>query len=294
MKIAIAGGTGLIGTALRASLEADGHTCLTISRTPGENTVLWDPAAGQIDASALAGVDAVVNLAGRNIASRWTDSIKEEIRESRVAGTGLLARTLAGMQPQPRVFISASATGYYGIKHEEDLTEESSAGDGFLAAVCQEWEATAEPACAAGIRTVFLRNGVVLTPDGGALEKILTPFKAGLGGPIGDGKQWMSWIAIDDVVGLIRFCLDSDAVHGPLNATAPEPVTNGEFASTLGEVMDKPSAIPTPAFALKLAFGQMAEETLLSSARVLPAKAQAAGYVFQFPALKPALEHLLS
>ncbi|MGE9292225.1 MAG: TIGR01777 family oxidoreductase [Puniceicoccales bacterium] len=294
MKVAIAGGTGLIGKALQASLKADGHSCLVLSRAPEEGQVAWDPTSGEIDWEALNGVDAVVNLAGRNIASRWSESVKREIRESRVEGTALLARTSAQLDPKPRVFINASAIGYYGVTREEELIEEASAGGGFLADVCREWEAAAEPAAAAGVRTVLLRNGVVLSPEGGALAKILTPFRAGLGGPVGDGKQWMSWIALDDVVGLIRFCIEHESICGPVNATAPAPVTNAELATTLGEVLDKPSSMPTPAFAIKLAFGQMAEETLLSSVRVLPAKAEAAGYVFRFPALKPALEHLLS
>ncbi|QYY37226.1 TIGR01777 family oxidoreductase [Ruficoccus sp. ZRK36] len=294
MKVAIAGGTGLIGKALQASLKADGHSCLVLSRSPEEGQIAWDPTSGEIDWEALNGVDAVVNLAGRNIASRWSESVKREIRESRVEGTALLARTLAQLDPKPRVFINASAIGYYGVTREEELTEEASAGGGFLAEVCREWEAAAEPAAAAGVRTVLLRNGVVLSPEGGALAKILTPFRAGLGGPVGDGKQWMSWIALDDVVGLIRFCIEHESIRGPVNVTAPAPVTNAELATTLGEVLDKPSSMPTPAFAIKLAFGQMADETLLSSVRVLPAKAEAAGYVFRFPALKPALEHLLS
>ncbi|MDP0496632.1 MAG: TIGR01777 family oxidoreductase [Verrucomicrobiota bacterium JB024] len=294
MNIAIAGGTGLIGTALRASLEADGHTCLILSRSEGENTVLWDPAKGEIDAASLAGIDAAVNLAGRNVGSRWTESVKQEIRSSRVEGTSLLATTLAGLDPKPRVLINGSAIGYYGVKREGELTEDAPSGDGFLAEVCREWEAASSPAQEGDIRTVCLRTGVVLTPEGGALEKILTPFRTGLGGPVGDGKQWMSWIALDDVVGLIRFALEQTTLSGPLNVTAPEPVTNADFAHTLGEVLSKPSSIPAPAFALKLAFGQMAEETLLSSVKALPAKALAAGYVFRFPALKPALEHLLS
>ncbi len=294
MKIAITGGTGLIGSALCQRLEKAGHACLIISRTAGAGRIVWDPAKGEVDRDALIGVDAVVNLAGKNIGQRWSDATKREIRESRVEGTTLLARTLASLETKPAVLVSGSAIGYYGSQREGELTEDAASGEGFLAEVCQEWEAATAPAEEAGIRTVHLRTGVVLSPDGGALAKLLPPFKAGIGGPIGDGKMVMSWIALDDVAGLIYHAIKTEGLSGALNATAPNPVANAEFAKALGGVLGKPSAVPTPAFALKLAFGEMAEETILSSACVLPAKAQSSGYTFAYPDLKPALEHLLT
>lgn len=294
MRILITGGTGLIGNALRVALEADGHTCLALSRTRGENHVYWNPKNGEIEAEKLHAVEAVVNLAGSNIACRWTASAKREIRESRVSATTLLCRTLASLSPRPRVLVSASAIGYYGIAPEGILHEDAPAADSFLASVCKEWEQATATATAAGIRTVLLRTGIVLTPEGGALKKMLPAFKAGGGGVLGDGKQWMSWIALDDLTALIRFSLLSESLQGPLNAVAPQAVTNADFSHTLGAVLGRPARLRIPPVMLKMMYGQMAEETLLSSARCSADKATASGFRFAFPSLEPALKHLLA
>lgn len=294
MKVAITGGTGLVGKALHASLVADGHEVLVISRSQQDGYVHWDPARGEIDTAALTGIEAVVNLAGRSVASRWTSKVKREIRESRVLGTQLIAGTMTKLRPTPGVLINASAIGFYGTQRKHDLIEESTPGNGFLADVTRDWEAATQAAEDVGIRTVHLRIGVVLSAEGGALEKLLTPFRLGLGGPVGDGRMVMSWIAIDDLVALIRFLLDNAAVYGPVNATAPEPVTNAEFTKALADVLGRPAVVPAPALALKAAFGEMAKETLLSSLRVLPRRAEEAGFSFQYPDLRGALKHLLS
>lgn len=293
MKVLIAGGTGFIGNALRISLEADRHQCLILSRNPGKNTVLWNPQEGSIESEKLVGVDAVVNLAGSNIACRWTNATKDTIRESRIASTALLCRTLATLRPVPRVLINTSAIGYYGITASEPLAEESPVGEGFLADVCKAWEAQTQPATTAGIRTVLLRIGVVLSPQGGALKKMLPAFRLGAGATLGSGRQQMSWIALDDLVGLIRFALQKDSVCGALNAVAPSVVTNAEFSHTLGATLGRPVRLKVSARMLKLIYGQMAEETLLSSVACSSQKAQRAGYRFCFPELNAALEHLL-
>jgi uncharacterized protein (TIGR01777 family) len=235
----------------------------------------------------------VVHLAGESVAGRWTQAKKKAVRESRVLGTRHLTEALAQTQARPRVFICASAIGYYGNRGDAVLTEDSPAGQGFLPEVCREWEAAGRIAAEAGIRTVNLRLGMVLSPKGGALEKMLTPFKLGLGGRMGSGQQWWSWIHVDDIVGALHHVLRGDSLTGPVNLVAPNPARNAEFTQVLASVLRRPAVFPVPAFAARLAFGEMADELLLSSARVAPAKLRASGYAFQFAELRAALEDLL-
>jgi uncharacterized protein (TIGR01777 family) len=293
MDVAITGASGLIGRALSHSLRADGHRVLRFQRggvTAGE-TIGWDPDAGRIDAPALEGVDAVVHLAGEGIGEhRWTDEQKRRIRDSRVRGTAVLAAAVASRERRPRVLVSASAIGYYGDRGSEVLTEESEPGDDYLAQVCIAWEGEAAPATEAGVRTVFTRSGIVLDSHGGALKRMLLPFKLGLGGRQGSGTQWMSWIALADEVGAIRFAIENDALSGPVNLVAPNPVTNAEFAATLGRVLQRPTFLPTPLLPLKVRFGAELVETLLMvSQRVTPGRLQTAGYEFHFESLEAAL-----
>jgi uncharacterized protein len=297
MNILVTGASGLIGTALGSSLTSSGHavTCLVRGQpTSGQKAAHWDPMAGIIDASALEGVDAVVHLAGENIAQRWTSSQKAKIRDSRVKGTQLLCETLARLSSPPKVLVSASAIGYYGDRGEQILTEDSPPGRGFLAEVCRVWEAATEPARQRGLRVVPLRFGVVLSPAGGALAKMLPPFRLGLGGMVGSGRQYMSWIALDDVVGAIQHAIVTDTLQGPTNAVAPQAVTNQEFTKTLGKALGRPTVFPLPAFAARLMFGEMADELLLASTRVRPAKLLGSGYRFRYPELEDALRHVLA
>jgi uncharacterized protein (TIGR01777 family) len=297
MKILVTGASGLIGTALVSSLTSGSHEVTRLVRRepkPGEKAARWDPMAGAIDASALEGADAVVHLAGENIAERWTAAKKARIRDSRVKGTQLLCETLARLSSPPRILVSASAIGYYGDRGEEVLSEDSPPGQGFLSEVCRAWEAATESARHHGIRVVQFRQGVVLSTAGGALAKILPPFRLGLGGILGSGRQYMSWIALDDAVGAIQHAVGTDALQGPTNVAAPRAVTNQEFTKTLGKVLGRPTAIPLPAFAARLMFGEMADELLLASARVQPAKLQASGYQFRYPELEDALRHVLA
>lgn len=296
MQIAITGASGLVGETLVAFLTTGGHGVRRLVRAgrkpPG--SVAWDPDAGTIDAAGLDGTDAVVHLAGEGIASgRWTDERKRRIRESRVKGTRLVAETLAAMPRKPRVLVSASAVGFYGARGDEGLDESSAPGTGFLADVCGEWERAADPARAAGIRVVHLRFGVVLSRKGGALAKMLTPFKMGLGGRLGSGAQWMSWISLDDAIGAVLHALANDAVAGPVNAVAPNPVTNASFTKTLGGVLGRPTILPMPAFAARLAFGEMADHLLLTGQKVLPRRLLETGYRFRHPSLEEALRHLM-
>jgi uncharacterized protein (TIGR01777 family) len=296
MNILVTGSSGLIGSALLPFLTTGGHQVTRLVRSQpraGEMAVRWDPDAGALDPKSLEGVDAVVHLAGENIAARWTAAKKRQIRDSRVKGTRLLSDTLARLETPPKVLVCASAIGYYGDRGEEVLTEESAAGSGFLAEVCRAWEGAAEPARQKGIRVVHLRFGVVLSPAGGALAKMLPPFRLGLGGPLGHGRQYMSWIAIDDAVGAIQHALNVAALQGPTNAVAPSPVTNQQFTKTLGKVLGRPTLFPMPAFAARLMFGEMADELLLASARVQPTKLLSTGYAFRYPDLEAALRHLL-
>jgi uncharacterized protein (TIGR01777 family) len=297
MNILVTGSTGLVGRALVPFLTAGGHSVIRLvrSRPMTEGVAaFWDPVAGHVDPARLEGLDGVVHLAGESIATgRWTAEKKARIRDSRVNGTRLLCESLAGLGQPPRVLVSASAIGYYGDRGDEILREESAPGAGFLADVCRAWEAATESAQQRNIRVVNLRIGMVLSSMGGALGKMLVPFRMGLGGIIGSGKQFMSWIAIDDVLGSIACALATDALRGPVNAVAPHPVRNREFTKTLGRILARPTIFPMPAFAAQLAFGEMADDLLLSSTRVEPARLSAAGYNFRYPSLEGALRHLL-
>jgi uncharacterized protein len=295
--IAVSGASGLIGTALVRELTRRGHrVSRMVRRAAGLGEISWDPAAGRLDPGDLEGLDSVVHLAGENVGTRWTAARKARIRESRVEGTRLLSETLAQVRRRPAVLVSASAVGFYGNRGNELLTEASLPGDrsrDFLASVSWEWEAAAEPARGAGIRVVHPRFGVVLSPKGGALKKLLLPFRLGLGGRIGSGSQWMSWISLDDAVGSIIHALLNETLRGPLNVTAPEPVTNRDFTRALGKVLARPTPLPVPATVLRLVLGEMARGTLLASARVLPSRLLESGYRFDQPELEGALRHVL-
>ena len=296
MHILITGSSGLIGSALVPFLATGGHqvTRLVRSQPRGQEMAMrWDPEAGILDAKSLEGVDAVVHLAGENIAERWSPEKKTRIHDSRVKGTRLLSDTLARLERSPKVLVCASAIGYYGDRGEEVLTEINPAGRGFLAEVCQAWEEAAEPARQKGIRVVSLRFGMVLSSAGGALAKMLPPFRLGLGGALGSGRQYVSWIAIDDAVGAIQHALTTETLQGPANTVAPQAVTNQEFTKVLGKVLGRPTVLPMPAFAARLMFGEMADELLLASARVEPAKLLSTGYAFRYPDLEAALRHVL-
>lgn len=297
MQVAISGSSGLIGTALAASLARDGHRVLRLRRggvTDGDE-IGWDPQGGRIDAPALEGVDAVVHLAGESIGEhRWSDEQKRHIEESRVRGTAVLAAAIASRERKPQVFVSGSAIGVYGNRGDEILTEDSEPGDDFLANVVRRWEAETQPAIDAGVRTVHLRTGIVLARSGGALARMLTPFKLGIGGRLGSGKQWMSWIALEDEVRAIRHAIESDALSGPVNATSPHPVTNLEFTKTLGDVLGRPTVLPTPLLPLKLVYGaELVESLLLFSQRVMPTRLEASGFTFAQPVLDGALRSVL-
>ena len=255
----------------------------------------WDPARGEIDVAALDGHDAAVNLAGAGLGDhRWTKDYKALVRDSRVEGTRLVARSLGLLDRPPRVLASGSAVGYYGDRGDAELTEDDGPGTGFLAGVVEDWEAATTSASEAGVRVAHLRSGIVQTPEGGALERLLLPFKAGLGGRIGSGRQWFSWISLDDEIGAIRHVLDEESLHGPVNLTAPTPVTNAEYTRTLGRVLHRPTAIPTPTVALWALLGrELVAEMLLAGQRVLPGKLTASGYGFRHPVLEPALRELL-
>lgn len=297
MKIAITGASGLVGSDLCAFLTTGGHDVLRLVRgevKQPEQEIHWKPSQGVLPAEDLEGLDAVIHLGGESIAEgRWSDAKKQRIRDSRVDSTRLLAETLAQLQNPPRTFICASAIGFYGDRGDEVLTEESAAGKGFLPEVCQQWEAACEAARDSGIRVVQARFGMILSPQGGALAKMLTPFKLGGGGVIGGGRQYWSWVSLDDVVQTLHFALMNDQVAGPINVTAPHPVTNTEFTKTLGRVLSRPTILPMPAFAARLALGEMADALILCSARVLPAALEEAGYEFLDPKLEPALRKML-
>ena len=298
MKILVSGSHGLVGKALIKSVTANGIEVSRLVRrkpTGGAREIEWHPDEGLLDAKQLEGLDAVVHLAGESIASgRWSDEKKRAIRESRVKGTQLLSKSLAQLSQPPASFISASAIGYYGNRGDELLTEESAPGNDFLASVCMEWEKSTAAAAEKGIRTVNTRFGIILDAGGGALAKMLTPFRMGIGGRVGDGKQWMSWIALDDVVGGLRFVLDHSSVSGPVNFVAPNPVTNAEFTKALGRALSRPTFFPIPKIGVELAFGEMADALLLSSQRVEPRVLKESGYRFQLPTLHDAFSHVLN
>lgn len=295
-KIAVSGATGLVGSELIKSLKLSGHSTLTLSRRKeGVGSILWDPAKGVTPSEALEGIDAVVHLAGENIAgSRWTAAVKERIRSSRVDGTRNLVKSLALLKSLPKTLVCASAIGFYGHRGEERLNEASSVGSGYLADVCKAWEAEALEAEKLGIRVVRLRIGVVLSKKGGALAKMLLPFKLGVGGIIGSGKQYWSWIGLNDLVRIISFCVENEAVSGPVNAVSPNSMTNYDFTKAVGTVLHRPTIFPMPAFAAKLALGEMADDLLLSSIRVEPSKLQSLGFQFAQPDLISCLKHELA
>lgn len=297
LRVVISGASGLLGTQLTAFLNAGGHQVdPLVRRAPraGSNEIGWNPSDGTIDNSKLENADVVVHLAGKNIAGdRWTDQVKEEIRRSRVDGTELLSETLAKLESPPRLFLSASAVGFYGSRGDELLDESSEPGTGFLAETCREWEQATQPAEQAGIRTIHLRIGAVVTARGGMLEKMLTPFKMGMGGKMGSGDQYMSWIAIEDLIGAIHHLMFQEDVSGAVNAVSPNPMTNEAFSSTLGKVLHRPTVMSMPSTMAKAAFGEMAEALILTGARVKPKVLQDAGFRFLYPDMDLALRHEL-
>jgi hypothetical protein len=296
-RILVSGVSGPIGTALLPTLRASGAQIARLTRkvpthaSPDGNLIPWDPAQ-PISPQTVSGFDVVIHLAGETIVGRWVAAKKQKIRESRILGTRNLAEALAGAKEKPQVFICSSAIGYYGNRGDELLNEQSAPGSGFLSDVCREWEAATHPAAKAGIRTVQMRTGVVLTRKGGALGKMLIPFKLGIGGRVGDGRQWMSWISIQDMIGAIHHAIKTDLVQGPVNFVAPKPVTNAEFTRTLAGVLSRPALLPVPAFAVRLAFGEMGETVLLGGQRVEPMHLVGSGYPFRYPTLKASLESL--
>jgi len=290
MKILVSGSHGLVGKALLRSLTADGHDVVRLERG-----VQWHTDRGEMAANQLEGFDAVIHLAGESIASgRWTDEKKRAIRDSRINGTSLLSKTLAQLSRPPAVFLSASAVGYYGDRGDELLMESSPPGKDFLAAVCVEWENAAQPAAEKGIRTVCTRFGIILDAHGGALAQMLTPFRMGIGGRVGNGKQWMSWIALEDVINGLKFLIADQTINGPVNFVAPNPVTNSEFTKTLGRVLSRPTFLPIPEFGVRLAFGELADALLLSSQRVEPGVLKNKGFVFTWSTLDAALRNILA
>jgi uncharacterized protein len=298
LNVLVSGSSGLVGTALIPELEKKGNRVIRLVRGEGYSgdAVSWDPAAGKIDTGALAASrpEAVVHLAGESIASgRWTERKKQSIPQSRAEGTRLLARALAALPEPPEAMVSASASGFYGDRGDETLTEASDSGDTFLARVCREWEAAAQPARAAGIRVVHPRIGIVLSADGGALATTLPIFRLGGGGRVGSGRQFWPWVALADVVGAIVHVLEDQTLRGPANVSSPNPLRNAEYTRILGHVLGRPAVIPLPARAARLALGEMADELLLASARMKPERLQKNGYEFRYPQLEGALRHLL-
>lgn len=293
MKILISGGSGLVGSAATAALQADGHTVAHLARPgaackPGD--VGWDPMRATVDLPGIEGTDVVIHLSGAGIGDgRWTSARKQVLRSSRIDTTRVLVDSLSKLKQKPRALLVASAIGYYGDAGDEILTESSANGTDFLALLCRDWEAEARRAAPMGIRTATLRFGIILSGKGGAIPRMLTPFKLGLGGRLGSGKQWMSWIAIEDVIGIIRFAIANEQVNGPVNVVAPNPVRNEEFTRLLAGMLHRPAIFPAPAFVLKLAMGEMADALLLGSDRVVPEKLLAAGFSFRFQILEPAL-----
>lgn len=296
MRILVTGASGLVGSELVPALEGNGHEVFRLSRSApkSDHDVQWDPyeGFGEKEAGKLAGLDAVVHLAGENIAEYWTEEKKKRLRVSRVKGTETLVTALSKLDSPPKIFVSASAVGYYGSRGDEEIGDESGPGDGFLPDLCIDWEAEAMKAEGFGARVVIPRIGIVLAKEGGALAKMLTPFSFGLGGAVGGGNQWMSWISLRDLIRLIQFLVNNDRIKGPVNATAPNPVTNQEFTKTLGKVLNRPTIIPVPEFGVKLLFGEMGERLLIEGVRVLPEKLLEAGFKFEDPELEGALKFI--
>jgi uncharacterized protein len=293
MRVAVTGASGLIGSALAPALLQAGHEVLSLVRRAPRTAseAQWDPAARTIDMEALQGVDAIVHLAGESIERRWTATRRRRILESRVDGTGLVAETVAALDPRPAL-LAASGVHYYGLHGDEERTERSPRGDGFLAEVAEAWEVAAEPAREVGARVVHLRHALVLSPRGGALKRLRLPFRLGLGGRVGSGRQWWSWVAIDDLVSVYLLALERP-LDGIYNLAAPGPVRNADFVRVLGAVLSRPTVLPLPATAVRLGFGQMGEELLLGSVRAVPERLLGEGFPFAYPELQPALEHLL-
>ena len=295
--IVITGASGLIGKKLTAAFQSDGKRVLRAVRREVNNDqeLSWDPAKGTIEREKLEGVEAVVHLAGAGIADkRWSESYKQLILDSRVDGTKLISETLASLDQKPKVFACASAIGYYGNRGNEELTESAACGEGYLPEVCMQWERACEPARAANIRTVNMRIGVVLSTEGGALKEMLTPFKLGGGGILGSGRQYFSWIELSDIVRAMQFVVGNQALTGPVNLVAPNPVSNRDFTKTLGRVLSRPTILPMPAFAARLVFGEMADALLLASTRVIPTALTEAGFSYQYSDLEPALREILA
>jgi len=296
MRILITGASGLIGTALQKSFEEKGYEMLLASRSEpkSERDIQWNADAGFADEDLLRleGLDAVIHLAGESISAlRWTDEKKKAIRDSRVHGTRTMIEAFARLEKKPKVFISASAIGFYGDRGDEEMTETNSVGDTFLSEVSKEWESESRRAEDMGIRTVLLRNGIVLSKDGGALATMMTPFKLGVGGVVGSGKQWMSWVSLDDAVGIVNYALENENLRGAVNVVSPNPVTNEEFTKTLGEVLYRPTFLPLPEFAVNLVFGEMGDALLIDSTRVVPKRLLDSGFKFRYPEIKSALEN---
>jgi len=296
MNILLTGSTGLIGSELSSLFAEKQHRIFRLVRRadPRAYEICWDPSSGTLDTKQLEGLDAVVHLAGESIASgRWTAEKKRRILDSRIKGTQLLAQSLSRLFDPPKVLLSASAIGYYGDRGEEQLNEQSEPGKGFLAGVCREWEAATQPAIIRGIRVVMLRLGMVLSANGGSLAMMLPVYRFGMGGKIGTGRQYVSWIAIDDLLGVIDYAIHNESLHGPVNAVSPNPAMNRDFSKALGRALSRPAILAVPSFAARIAFGQMADELLLASARVNPARLTESGFRFQFPKLEDALRHIL-
>jgi uncharacterized protein len=294
MRILITGASGLIGTALQRSFDEKGHELLLASRKEAKDSqhIQWDVEKGFSEPERLEGVDGVVHLAGESVFGlSWSDAKKKAIRDSRVDGTRSVVEAISKLKARPNVLVAASAIGFYGDRGDEEMTESSAAGDTFLAEVSKEWESEARRAEDAGIRTVLLRTGIILSKDGGALGTMLLPFKLGIGGVVGSGKQWMSWISIDDHIRVINYAIEYENVRGAVNSVSPNPVTNGEFTKTLGEVLYRPTILPLPSFAVNMVFGEMGDALLLASTRVVPKRLEDAGFEFKYPELKTAIEH---
>jgi len=295
--VAITGASGFIGRALAERLRANGTRVRRLVRSPRSDSpddIVWDPMRGVLAPRDLEGAEAVIHLAGEPIAHRWTSARRQAIRDSRVRGTELLARAITALERKPKVLLSGSAVGYYGDRGDEALSEESASGTDYLAGVAREWESASGAAKDAGVRVVLLRTGIVLNPHGGALERMLPPFRLGVGGPLGSGRQWMSWIALADHLRAMEHALATTGLHGAVNLVAPNPVTNAEFAATLGRVLGRPSLVPAPAFALELLYGEMARATLLAGQRVLPKALLRSGFRFEYPTLEEALRFELA
>jgi uncharacterized protein (TIGR01777 family) len=297
LKITISGASGLIGRRLLKILAKEGHSMHVLSRhagtnlPPGVRLSVWDAVKGEPPADSVSGADAVIHLAGEPVAQRWTDATKQGIRDSRVVGTRNLVQAMSKVSQRPQVLVCASATGYYGSRGDEVLTESSAPGSGFLPDVCQAWEKEAQAAEALGVRVVSVRTGIVLDARGGALQRMLPPFRMGVGGKLGSGKQWMSWIHLEDLASLFHFALDNP-LKGPVNGVAPYPEINANFTRVLASAVRRPALLPMPAFALGIAFGEMSE-ILLASQRVTPKAAESAGFLFKFPQLGPAIADVL-